>query len=674
MGANPAKIRGEADRLSHYVAGPTGRPRGPDERDQADRGNGQVWRAPDESIFLMKTQARSQKNANPTRKRASAPAEGHTPPQAAAPGQGIGKSPASHRRPNGAPAFDTRAIDWLYLGVLLLVGTAIYWRSLWGPFLFDDADLFEARSVVRLQSLRALLTTPRPLVYGSYVLNYRFWGFDAFYFRLFDLILHLVNAAIVWRIVRLISDSPGLRGWLTRETRNLIAIFAPLLFLVAPVQTESVAYISSRSELLAATFFLLGLLVFLSEWRETRPWLAAVAVAFLYGCALASKQHTVTLPVAVLLADYFFLAGQELPQLKRNWRVYAVLGVLMVAGGAVVGMMVLHTPSAGFYLRNVTWKDYLFTQFRMYFLYLRLLLLPFGLNADYDIQPSRTLFQHGSWLALLGICVMIGAVLRYRRRLALASFGVLFFFLTLLPVSSFVPLLDYAAERRLYLPSIGFSLALLALALELPISRRVIAGALAALTLVYAVMAYNRSLVWSDSLALWLDTAQKSPGKWRVQNNLGFEYMQRRRFAEATAAYQKAADLVSHHSREYAEVLSSLGSTYNNRKMYAEAIPAYQEALKIAPNIPTLWTNLGIAEIRLNQREDGWHHIEHAMQVDPLAWEPHFTRGNLYYEMGMYDEAIGDYRRVLELVPGHPDATRNMQAAQQMKQRKAGGR
>src|SRR4029077_5631545 len=137
-------------------------------------------------------------------------------------------------------------------------------------------------------------------------LNYRFWGFDAFYFRLFDLILHLINATIVWRIVRHICDSPGLRGWLTRETRNLIAIFAPLLFLVAPVQTESVAYISSRSELLAATFFLLGLLVFLSKWRETRPWLAALAVAFLYGCALASKQHTVTLPVAVLLADYFF--------------------------------------------------------------------------------------------------------------------------------------------------------------------------------------------------------------------------------------------------------------------------------------------------------------------------------------------------------------------------------
>ncbi len=566
-----------------------------------------------------------------------------------------------------------RLLDLICLAVIVAAGIAIYWRSLHGPFLFDDADLFEARNAVRLQDWHVILTGPRPLLILSYVLNHRLWGFDPFYFRVVSLFLHIVNTIILWRIVRLICDSPGLDGWLNAGARKLIVVFAPLLFLTTPVQTESVAYISSRSEVLAATFYLLGLLVFLSSWREKRPLAAAAAIAILYGCALGSKQHTVTLPVAILLADYFFLAGGDWRQLKRNWRTYAVVGALMLAGGSFVAVEVMNVPSAGFHLKDVTWKSYLLTQFRMYFLYLKLLAAPFGLNADYDIQPSRTIFEHRSWLALAGILSLAGAAVWLRKRFVLASFGVLFFFLNLLPTSSFYPLLDYAAERRLYLPCIGFFLAAMALALEWKKPARAMAWALSGVVLVYSIGAYSRSLVWSDSLALWLDTAQKSPRKWRVYTWLGFEYTKRNRFAEATAAYQKAAELVSHDSTDYAEVLSSLGSTYNNRKMYAEAIQQYQTALKISPNIPVLWTNLALAEIRLNRMDEGWHHLQRAIQINPLAWEPHLARGNLFFQMGRYDDAIKDYQRVLDLVPGHPDALQNLQAARTMKRHAAGG-
>jgi hypothetical protein len=185
-----------------------------------------------------------------------------------------------------------RLLDLICLAAIVATGIAIYWRSLHGPFLFDDADLFEARNAVRLQDWHVILTGPRPLLILSYVLNHRLWGFDPFYFRVVSLLLHIVNTIILWRIVRLICDSPGLAGWLNPGARKLIVVFAPLLFLTTPVQTESVAYISSRSEVLAATFYLLGLLVFLSSWREKRPWAAAAAIAILYGCALGSKQHT----------------------------------------------------------------------------------------------------------------------------------------------------------------------------------------------------------------------------------------------------------------------------------------------------------------------------------------------------------------------------------------------
>lgn len=561
-----------------------------------------------------------------------------------------------------------RSFDLWYLLAIFLLGFAIYWPSLDGPFVFDDTDIFETGTSVRLQNWRMILTGPRPLLISTYALNYRLaGGFNPRHFHLVSVLFHFINTVILWRLVRLLCGAPGSSGWWTSPARNLVVFFAPLLFLTSPIQTESVAYIASRSEVLAATFYFLALLVFLSGWREKRPWVAAALVGLFYACSVSSKEQGLTLPGAILLADYFFLAGRDWRGLQRNWPAYAVLAAETAAGSFIVLRRLISASSAGFFLAEVTWKDYLFTQFRMYFMYLRLLLVPFGLNADYDIAPSRGLFEHGSWLGLAGILLLLGAAIYLRRRFVLASFGVLFFFLTLFPTSSFYPLLDYAAERRLYVPAVGFFLAALALAVERWAARRALAVALGALLVVYAAGAHARSRVWADGLALWRDTAEKSPGKWRVYTWLGREYSIRRQFEEATRAYQKAAELVPPGTDKQVEVLSSLGSTYNNRKMYAQAIEIYQRALQIGET-PTLLTNLAIAEIRLN-RPDGWTRFERAIELNDQVWQPFYARGNLYYEMGRYDEAIRDYERVLFLVPEHADAQYNLNAARAMKQR-----
>jgi tetratricopeptide (TPR) repeat protein len=555
---------------------------------------------------------------------------------------------------------------FLFATALALSGLAVYARTLSGPFLFDDADLLEAPAV-RSGDWRVILTGPRPLTILSFSLNHAVAGFDPFYFHLISVALHLINALILWGVVRRLCDLPAVAGRFSPEGRGLLAWAIPLLFLLTPVHTESVSYISSRSELLKAGPYLAAMLVFLSSWRQKRPWLAAFLVTLFYGCSVAGKEDGLTLPVALVLLDYLLVSERDWRQMLRNWPVYAMLAAMMLLGAWIKVRPLLDAPSAGFFLREVTWKDYLFTQFRMYFLYLRLLLVPFGLTADYDIPPSRSLFEHGSGLALAGLLLLTGAAVWRRRRRPLFAFGVLFFVLALLPTSSFYPLLDYAAERRLYLPSAGFFLAALSLAAERWGARRQLVAALGALAVIYAAGTYARNGVWRDSLALWQDTAAKSPNKWRVFTWLGREYSERQRFEEATQAYQRAADLVRPRSRDRAEVLSSLGSTYANRRMYAEAIQVYEEALQMEPAHSRLWTNLAIAKIRLN-RPEGWEHFERAIVLDPVAWEPHLARGNLLYQMGRYDDAIQDYERVLDLLPNHPDALHNLKAARAMKQ------
>jgi len=545
---------------------------------------------------------------------------------------------------------------------LVLLGVAIYWNALWGPFLFDDVDIKEPRTSVRQQNWSIILHGPRPLLILTYALNYRWAGrqFRELDFHVVSLALHLLNAIILWLALRRLAELPKVVVWAT-----------PFLFLTSPIQTESVAYISSRSELLAATFYLLALLVFVSSWREKHPWVTAGLVEVCYGCSVTSKQHGLTLPGALLLVDYFLLAGHDWRRMKRNWPTYATLVFLMMTGGFVVVREVLNVPSAGFSMREVTWKDYLFTQFRMYWIYLRLLAVPFGLNADYDIQPSRTLWQHFSWLALAGIVALVGAAVRFRKQRPLVSCGVLLFFLTLFPTSSFYPLLDYAAERRLYLPAIGFLLAALGLVVNRWGETRGVVVGLALVTAVYGAGTYQRNQVWADPLELWRDTSEKSPGKWRAFNNLGREYSDDGRFTEAAAAYQRAVELipVNPANRENrAELLSNLGSTYANRGLYTQALEIYQEALRLFGGRARLWTNLGVAEIRLG-RPEGWEKLQKAIEMDPMAWEPHMARGNLYYQMKRYDDAIRDYERVLQVLPDHPDAQYNLKAALAMKMR-----
>ncbi len=555
-----------------------------------------------------------------------------------------------------------RRLQWLFAAAIVAVGFVIYFRALSGPFLFDDADMWEALSPVRSKHWRLILSTPRPLLTVTFALNDWLTGPNPFYFHLVSIALHVINALILWQLVQRLCALPALTQALPPPARSLITLAVPLLFLTSPIQTESVGYISSRSELLAATPYLAAMLVFVSSWRESRPWLTAALIAVLYGCSVTSKQHGLTLPGAILLLDYFFLAGRDWRQLRRNWPTYLLLGLEMLVGGFIVVGAVIRVPSAGFFLRGVTWKSYLFTQFRMYWFYLRLLLVPIGLNVDHDINPSRSLLDHGSWLALGGLLFVVSAAWRFRHRAPVVAFGALFYLMTLFPTSSFFPLLDYAAERRLYLPAIGFFLAVTALIAQRWGATHWLRAAVVVVIMLYAVGTHARNRVWEDSLALWQDVVQKSPLKWRAHNNVGYEYSQRKRFEEATRAFQRAAELVPQKSREHAQVLTSLGSAYANRKMYTEAARTYRQALHITPEISNLWTNLAVTEIRLG-REDAWQYFEKAIEADPLSWVPHYARGGLYFERGRYDEAIRDYRRALQLSPENADAQHNLQVA-----------
>ena len=551
---------------------------------------------------------------------------------------------------------------WVFAIGLFALGLLIYSPALSGPFFLDDYDLLEAFSAVRAGRWDALMSTGRPLLMLTFIANHRLSGFgDSFGFHLVNVLLHCLNALLLWRFMAALFAPGRLEDLIPASARPSLVYGVPLLFLTSPVLTESVAYISSRSEVLAGTFYIAALWLFASRLRERRPWLSAFLVVFLFVCSFTSKQDKITLPFAILLLDYLLLARLDWRRMKPSLPAYALFLIGTIAGFFLVIKPFLFAVSAGF---NLPWAEYLLTQFRMYFLYARLLLVPFGLNADWHIAASQTIWENLSWLGLLALLALVGAAVQLRRREPLISFGILFYLVVLAPSTSFYPLLDFAAERRMYLPSIGFFLVFALMISRIArASPRAKLGTLGGLLLIYSWGTYERSRLWGDDLALWHDTAEKSPRKYRPLTWLGKLYDERGAVRDAVFYWEKAEKLAEPGSSDHGFLLSNLGVAHAKQKDYAKAAEYYTRSLEILPKEEVIWANFAVTQIRLGHEKEGWSNFGKALKLNPSQPEIYVLRAQEFYQRGAYANAVRDLEIALKMRPEDERVRRNLQVA-----------
>ncbi|MEZ5392559.1 MAG: tetratricopeptide repeat protein [Bryobacterales bacterium] len=475
---------------------------------------------------------------------------------------------------------------WHFAAVLVVLGFVLYVPAMHGPFVLDDYDMIEGFSAVRSAEWGPVIRSGRPLLMLSFIANHRLaGGFHPFPFHVTNALLHGFNGILVWLLVGAIFDKAVLSERV-RAFRSLFVYGLPLLFVVSPIQTESVAYISSRSEVLSATFYFAGMLAFV-RLRDRNPWWTAIAVMLCFVGAAMSKQDKLTLPFAVLLLDYLLMSGCDWRGLKKSWPMYGLFGAGIVAGFFIVVRPFLFAKTAGF---SLDWQEYLFTQFRVVFRYMRQALVPIGLNVDPDIPGSQSLADHLSWLALLGLLALVGAALWFHRRAPLAAFGLLFFLLVLAPTTTFFPLADFAAERRLYIPVFRLYLALRWLTTRVfepgaSGARWALAGVVA----LYSIGTFQRSAVWGNEVRLWSDAVAKSPNKERPWTWLGRAQYTAGNIPQAQISWNRAAELVEKGSEQEAFLLGNLGLMEAQAKRWDQAIAYYKRALEIKPNETTLW-------------------------------------------------------------------------------------
>ena len=561
------------------------------------------------------------------------------------------------------PAAKTGPPWWHYvagIAAAMFVAFEVYGPAVRGPFLFDDRYLPFFAPGLAEEPFWAWIYGVRPLLMASFWLNFRMGQTDAYWYHVFNVIFHLGNAILIWLIVERILEWAGVDA----ARRRILGIFSGVLFLVHPVQTESVAYVASRSENLSVLLFNSALALFVCRRSVAVGWRIAAAVLVLFLAACLTKEHAAVLPVLLLLTDYYWNPGFTLEGIRRNAKLYLPIAAGAAAAGVWIWRVLRYAPTAGFGIKDLPWYEYFYSQCRAIWIYVRMFVLPYGQNVDHEFAVSRSILDHGAIVGMLALVAVSVAAWIYRRRYPLASYGWFAFLILLAPTSSFVPIRDLLVERRLYLPFIGLLLICCEFLRRVKATRTVLAGALACVTAIFAFAAYQRNTAWSDPVELWKDAAEKSPHKSRPAFQLAYAYYAEGRCADAAGEYEKASRLEKPDYSLYVD----WALAYDCAQKPDAALEKLRQAIALEKTAHA-YATMAKVYAQQNQRQEALDALAEAEKLDPRFEVTYVYRGNVYLMANDYAKAAVEFRRALALNPADMAARNGLDMAERQSPR-----
>jgi tetratricopeptide (TPR) repeat protein len=510
--------------------------------------------------------------------------------------------------------------------VVIAAGLLAYQNSWRGPFIFDDVPHIVDNPRIRQlwPPWEAFSHSSRPVVQLSLALNYAIGGLDTTGYHAVNLAIHLMAALVLFGIVRrTLCSFP-------------VALAGSLLWVVHPLQTQSVTYIIQRSESLMGLFYLLTLYCVIRGASEptARPWYVTAVIFCAAG--MATKPVMITAPLIVLLYDRAFLSTSFADALRRRWGLYCGLAATW---GVLAGLLVPAPddwrPSAGFALQGVSPLQYALTQPAVIAHYLWLSVWPSRLCLDYGWQFAENWSEVVPYATFV-LLLLAATVWALWRKPALSFLGA-WFFLILSPTSSFVPVADAAMEHRMYLPLaavvvagvVGAHEVLSALnsrmGLSEPTARWVEGTVLGVAVVLLGLTTIRRNDDYRSAVSIWQDTVAKRPDNERARNSFGLALM--------------------------------------NEGNLEEAIGQFSESVRLKPRYAQAHNNLGIALARLGRNTEALDRLSRAVELDPAYVDARVNLGNVLAGQGQLQQAVEQYRAALQQMPHHPDAHNNLGVA-----------
>ncbi len=576
---------------------------------------------------------------------------------------------------------------FIYLPLIIVLTFLIYSNTLDNEFQLDDNHVvLNNEKIIDLNNFAHIkawqrLTFSRQFAYLTVAANYAIHGYEVFGYHLFNIVVHIINALLVFRLVLLLFCTHVLQAHRLNEYKFQIAFFSALLFAVHPVQIQAVAYITQRMVSLAVLFYLVSVILYLmmrlkmnAEGINSKTILYLVGIFISFQMGNYSKEITASLPLALILIETIFIRK---PSGKPDFKIIS----LMLVGIAIVFAAVLLKglpKQSGSVDRDI----YFLTQLNVLTTYLRITFLPVNLHVFYDYRLSESFFQLKTIFSTLLLATILATGIFSYKKHPVVSFAIFWFFITQIIESSIFPLQYVIFEYRLYPSIIGFSFAVSFYTLYF-FRGKIQYGysALAIITILLSVVTYHENNKWQNGGTLWENNIAKAPKHAKPYNYLGHYFLYKGEYNKALPNFTRSIELDSTYTDplnhrgivfketgRFREALNDFNKaieinpgnkmSFNNRGYayqalgeYGKAVVDFKKAIELYPEYHNAMKNLSVVLQKMNQFEEALNYAKAAIYFEDKIADYFNNRGNAFYSLGILDSAEADFKYAVQLDP-----------------------
>ncbi|MCU0609544.1 MAG: tetratricopeptide repeat protein [Chitinispirillaceae bacterium] len=543
--------------------------------------------------------------------------------------------------------------------ILILVAAIVaYHGTFTAPFVFDDEFSIVKNSSIRtIWPLGAVLAPPgdgnpvqgRPVLNLTFAINYALGGTAVFGYHLVNLLIHILTALLLFGIIRRTLEVSRIPEHI-RKAANGIALATALIWVVHPLTTAAVTYVTQRAESLAAFFCLLTLWCFIRSAAERKFYAVMWSMGAVAACVLgmATKEVMVSAPMIIFMYDAIFLSKGIRDVLKKRLLLHAALA----ATWFVLALLVIGAEgrggTAGFN-ESVGALRYAGTQIWAIVHYIRLCFWP---TLVFDYGTSMASAGEIILAALILIPLLAGIILGFRKHPNISFVGIVFFAI-LAPSSSFVPVATQTvAEHRMYLPLAAVILLVVLAAFAAGknlLSKNRFAGPLVcvAISVVFCYLTVQRNVVYQSEHSLWQDTLDKRPNNVRAATYLGSALMNDGSSdAQSLIMLNRAVSMDSAYGLAYA----NRGLVFARMRRFDDALRDYNRAVALRINRAELFNNRGILFGEAGRTAEAIADFTIAVQINPLFAAAHSNLGSAYvnvYKASANDSALAAFTQAI---------------------------
>ncbi len=587
-----------------------------------------------------------------------------------------------------------RTIEVVCFLIFTVIIFSLYSNAINGPFIFDDwPNIFE-NEAIRLKTfsptnlLKVALENEknrhRPVPMLSFAINYYIHQYNVAGYHIVNICIHIINGILLYYLLMTTLSFP-VNSSRVRERALLISMVGAFIWLIHPIQTQSVSYITQRMNSMSALFFLLAMIFYTrarSVSKNNILWWSGVVISGVMG--VLCKQNAAMLPVFIFLYEYFFFQNQQTKWLKKNiYRIFFTLTIIAVVAVFIVGGSLNIYP--GYEARDFTPMQRLLTEPRIIFFYISQLFFPHPsrLSLEHDVILSTSIFTpFTTLLSMSGILLIPLLAYYFRKKEPIVSFSIFWFLGNHLIESTIIPL-ELIFEHRNYLPSMLVPLTIIVPTIQSTKFNYLKICLLIAVIVSSCFWTFERNKVWQDRLAMEADNVQKAPLSARAHTNyaktlftINEKSKAMRHLTEALRlkpGYEDAEALTwiikfgaieptqtgGHYFLDAKATFKNGITNFNNGK-YKEAIIDFTETLKIFPKYENARSNIGAAYLNMGNFTLAKKYIQKELNINPNHLEANFNLGMLYEKQKKYELAAQQYEKILKINPKHPNTIKRL--------------